>query len=487
MEFFSQNGKILWNGAPVSLKGINWFGFETGTNSVHALWANSLDNYVQILKNNGFNAIRVTMSAEVMLNLDTFKVNTANESLNPGFNSLTAGQLFDKLVAKCASAGILVMPNMHRMKASEDIAALWYTSEYPESRVIAAWQAVAKRYVNSPNVFAMDLKNEPHGTTSWGTGDASTDWAMACERIGNAILTVNPKVLIFVAGITESIWGDDVSKASWRPVKLSVANKVVYTPHMYKMWTFYKAGDSDSYWNSHFGSLASSGSGGAVVIGEYGYNHTDALDTTWANDFARYLNSIGATNAFYWCLNNNGSGSQGILDSDWSTVFASKMTVINKITPNPTNFLGGVPAPVPVPTPAPVPAPTPTPVPTPSPAPSPVPAPVPTPVPTPPAQQGAISVAMTKSSSWKDGTGLVFTQYNVVFTNKAATTVKNIGFTIDGVSVTQSFSITMSGLNFSFPSWLVQNGGLKPGQTLSWGYTCKGTTAGSVNVSSVST
>jgi len=47
------------------------------------------------------------------------------------------------------------------------------------------------RYLGSWNVFALDLKNEPHDTATWGDGNPRTDWKLAAERLGNAML-VNP-------------------------------------------------------------------------------------------------------------------------------------------------------------------------------------------------------------------------------------------------------------------------------------------------------
>ncbi|NBP58911.1 hypothetical protein EBU71_20670, partial [bacterium] len=197
MEVFAKNGKIYFNNNVLNIRGINWFGGEGDCYCPHALWAQNLDTYITVLKTHNFNAVRITLSAEVMLSLDTIQVSAVDASKNPGIDKYTAGKMLDLVVHKLKDAGILVMFNMHRMKPSEDISPLWYTTEYPESKVTQAWQNLAGRYKNSINVFAMDIKNEPHGQSTWG-GAASTDWAKACERIGNAIHKVNPKVLICV-------------------------------------------------------------------------------------------------------------------------------------------------------------------------------------------------------------------------------------------------------------------------------------------------
>lgn len=39
-----------------------------------------------------------------------------------------------------------------------------------------------------PDILHLDLKNEPHGLATWGTGDESTDWNTAAEKIGAHLL-----------------------------------------------------------------------------------------------------------------------------------------------------------------------------------------------------------------------------------------------------------------------------------------------------------
>ena len=51
-------------------------------------------------------------------------------------------------------------------------------------------------------MFAADIKNEPFQAT-WGTGTASTDFNMAAQRIGNAIVN-DTNWLIFVEGTANS-------------------------------------------------------------------------------------------------------------------------------------------------------------------------------------------------------------------------------------------------------------------------------------------
>lgn len=339
MEFFAVNGHICLGGNQVSLRGVNFFGPEGNGFCLDGLWAQPLTKLIDVLKENNFNFVRITLSIDLMLNMEV-PVNYI--SANPQYTNFTAGKLMDVVVEELAAAGIAVMMNLHQYGA-DHIAPLWYTQKYPEALVVKAWQNVAKRYINASNLFAVDLKNEPHGTATWG-GARSTDWASASERIGNAIHEINPKLLIFVAGITgydgqPGVWGDCVDGARKRPVVLKVPHKVVYSPHCYRHWNYVKLNgfDNKTYFDNCFGNLARDGKS-TVVIGEYGYDETSALDTQWVNELADYVLSLGMTSIAYWAFNFNANLNQNLLEEDWLTVKPDKMQLIAKIIPKPTAF-----------------------------------------------------------------------------------------------------------------------------------------------------
>src|SRR5581483_866358 len=114
--------------------------------------------------------------------------------------------------------------------------------------------------------------NEPRGAATWGSGDLTTDWQLAAERAGNAILAVNPYVLIFVQGIEHTgddwyWWGGNLLDAHDAPVHLNVPGRVVYAPHDYgpdvypQPW--FSASDFPNnlpaVWDTHWGYLAEDG------------------------------------------------------------------------------------------------------------------------------------------------------------------------------------------------------------------------------------
>ncbi len=332
--FTAKGGKIYNGDTEIKINGINWFGMNTSSYSVHSLWSTSLDEYVSILKRSGFNVVRLVLSAKAMLNLDTLMINSVSEALNPDLVGKTVGQHLDDLIDRLGKAGILVMLNLHRMTGegdnAEDIGPYWYSDEYPETKIIEAWVTIAKRYVAKDNVFAMDIKNEPHGA-SWGTNEAGTDFAAFCERVGNAIIEVNPRVLIGVAGVTKCVWSDNVGPAVRRPVRLNVDDKVFYTPHFYNVYRWWSNVDFRAYMDECVGDVVRAGM--PVIVGEWGYNENDESDMRWLADFTAYMNALGVSNCMYWALNENASENHGILAAGSANLKQFKIDVIQRLSP----------------------------------------------------------------------------------------------------------------------------------------------------------
>src|SRR5262249_44799964 len=159
--------------------------------------------------------------------------------LNPDLQGLTGLQIMDKIVDYAGQIGLRVILDHHRSEAGDGAEAngLWYTDAYPESRWIADWRMLAQRYAGNPTVIGADLHNEPHDPATWGDGSA-TDWRLAAERAGNAILGVNPNWLILAEGVQTTAagstwWGGNLSNAGTFPVRLDVPDRLVYSPHDY--------------------------------------------------------------------------------------------------------------------------------------------------------------------------------------------------------------------------------------------------------------
>lgn len=59
---------------------------------------------------------------------------------------------------------------------------LWYTDKVSEADVNRALSKVVGRYKRHWNFFAIDIKNEPHGDSSWGDSSPRTDFNHYAER-----------------------------------------------------------------------------------------------------------------------------------------------------------------------------------------------------------------------------------------------------------------------------------------------------------------
>jgi endoglucanase len=321
----------------VRLTGVSWFGFETSTYCPQGLWARSMPSMLDQMKSLGFNVIRVPYSTEMFDAGST--VNSIDYSLNPTLQGLTPIQILDQLVAGAQARGIKIILDRHTL-AADTQEPLWYTTQYPESRWISDWQMLANRYLGNDTVIGFDLHNEPHEPATWGDGNLSTDWRLAAERGGNAVLAVNPKLLIFVEGIDRGDyywWGGDLGLAGQYPVQLSVANQLVYSAHDYpnsvsaSPWfnaPNYPA-NLPGIWNEYWGYLVTQKIA-PVWLGEFGTADAVTSDQQWFSSMASYItaNQLSFT---YWCWNPNASDTGGILADDWQTVNANKMAVLTPL------------------------------------------------------------------------------------------------------------------------------------------------------------
>src|SRR6266487_778509 len=122
--------------------------------------------------------------------------------LNPDLKGLHGLALMDRIIQGARSRGLKIILDRHDPTA--DLRPqLWYTDQVPASRWIHDWVMLARHYRGNDTVIGADLANEPHGPATWGDGNPRTDWRLAAEQAGNAILAVNADWLIIVEGIEQ--------------------------------------------------------------------------------------------------------------------------------------------------------------------------------------------------------------------------------------------------------------------------------------------
>jgi endoglucanase len=187
-------------------------------------------------------------------------------------------------------------------------------------------------------VIGVDLRNEPHNATGggscWGCG-GPTDWALAAARGGNAVLAVNPNLLIFVEG-TDCYnndcdwWGGNLEGVLSNPVTLNVPGQLAYSAHDYgpnlsgQSWF----NDSTTYVSlignfTKFWGYVSLNGIAPVWIGEFGTDNNDAdvVNTVagsqgqWFSSLITFLQANPQLSWTYWAL--NGEDSYALLDPNY--------------------------------------------------------------------------------------------------------------------------------------------------------------------------
>jgi endoglucanase len=357
----SGNKIVDSTGATVRLTGINWFGMETDNKTFHGLWSsNPWRSQLDTMARLGYNTLRVPFSDDA---LKAGAVATGiNDFINPDLVGQSPLQILDKIIAYAGSKGMRVILDRHRPTAAGQ-TALWYTAAVPESTWITDWQALARRYAGNTTVIGADLHNEPHaeGTNPaatgacWGCGDTARDWRLAAERAGNAILSVQSNWLIFVEGVScpsgglSNVWDNDpsndedcgwwggnLSKAGDFPVRLSVANRVVYSPHEYATSVFHQTWfDDPSYpanmpaiWDHYWGYLVKQNIA-PIMMGEFGSTLQNPVDTVWLQNLLAYTGSgVNGMSFTYWSWNPNSGDTGGIALDDWTNINTTKQAIL---------------------------------------------------------------------------------------------------------------------------------------------------------------
>src|SRR5262249_18007737 len=150
----------------------------------------------------------------------------------------TSLTILDKLLDEAAAQGLYVI--LARHAPSQDVSQypLWATDETVDQQWIEDWSMLARKSADHPNLAGFDLHDEPGSGAPWGSGDPSTDWALAATRAANAVLNINPNLLVIVAGIEtvngQQYWpGGNLLGVRDHPVTPNQSGQLVYSAHDY--------------------------------------------------------------------------------------------------------------------------------------------------------------------------------------------------------------------------------------------------------------
>ncbi len=361
-QIVDKNGKEVW------LTGINWFGFNTGTQVFDGVWTRNMHDMFQEIADHGFNLLRVPLSVEIVLQWKSGKPDTKNPSVDKSHNPelldengdvLDSFGLWSIAVKWCKELGIKIMPDIHctATSANGHINNLWYDSDYSTEDWITALEWIADYYKNDDTIIALDLKNEPHGKADanppgakWDDSTDANNWKYAAEQAANRVLKKNPNLLILVEGIevypkeeydwtykTEE-WGTKISYyyfAWWGgnfrgvkdfPIDLgSHQSQLVYSPHDYgplvydQPWFhdgFTKDSVMEEYWEDNWFFICENKIA-PLLIGEWGGFLDGGPNEKWLT-ILRDLMIENHIHHTFWCFNQNSGDTGGLIMDNFS-------------------------------------------------------------------------------------------------------------------------------------------------------------------------
>lgn len=333
-------------GNPIRLMSANWYGFDQKEHVAGGLDHAPLETVVHEIKSMGFNSVRLPWANET-LERNPLIPDYAIRA-NPQFRAKRAMEVMDAVVNALSLAQIMVILDNHVSRADwcckdDDGNGLWYNAEYPESAWLADWMTIVRRYRKQPWVVGVDLRNELRSGAAWGGNNKKLDWHAAAERGGNAVLAVNPKLLVMVEGPQYST---DFTGAAELPVALTTPNRVVYSPHAYSLSgehapkSYYELQQG---FDQRAGFLLQAKPAIPLWIGEFGTCQTltpcdgDAKGN-WIRWFVRYVKEHPDLSWSYWALNGTQSSGYsrtydaaetfGLLSTDYQHIAAPRLLLL---------------------------------------------------------------------------------------------------------------------------------------------------------------
>lgn len=362
-KIVDKDGKQVW------LTGVNWFGYNTGTNIFDGIWNSDLNTSIQSIADHGFNLIRIPMSAELILQwkngqYPTANFNNATNYYLVGMNSL---EIFDYIIGQFRACGLKVMIDIHSAKTDSmgHMANMWYSGDITTEKYQEALVWLAERYAKDDTIIAYDLKNEPHGKpyeqdkAIWNDSKDKNNWKYIAEQTALKVLEKNPNVLIMVEG-TEiypidiktnsdysstndkdyyfNWWGGNLRGVADYPIDLGkYQNKLVYSPHDYGPTVYqqpwFKAGyNYDSLykdcWHDNWLYIHEDGTA-PLLIGEWG-GFMREPNLTWMTHMRTLIKNYNLHHTF-WCFNANSGDTGGLVLDDFKTWDEEKYNFVKEV------------------------------------------------------------------------------------------------------------------------------------------------------------
>lgn len=361
-KILDKDGKQVW------LTGVNWFGYNTGTNTFDGLWNSKLEPTVKAIADHGFNLIRVPFSAQLINQWAAGEYPKANfnQAYNAAMTSMNSLEIFEYFLSLAEANGIKVMIDIHSAEtdASGHNVNLWYTSKVSADQYYAALEWMADRYKNNDTIIAYDLKNEPHGKPNegnaaaiWNDSKQPNNWKYVAETAASKVLAKNPNVLIMVEGTeiypknnkgdyssTDSgdyyfnWWGGNLRAVKDFPIDLGkYQDKLVYSPHDYGPTVYKQPWFEGNYtydslmkdcWHDNWFYIYEDNTA-PLLIGEWG-GFMSEPNLTWMTHMRKLIQTYHLNHTF-WCLNANSGDTGGLLLDDFTTWDSTKYDFVKQV------------------------------------------------------------------------------------------------------------------------------------------------------------
>lgn len=340
-SWWVHDGTIHRGREAVRLRGVNWFGLETADRALHGTWfGRSVESFLAELKSLGFDSLRIPVSPQV-IHPGFAAAAWARDAYESGAAPTGLEQL-QRLLAATGDAGLSVLLDFHTCHPDSVGQNLPGRPDGCPDYTLETWRAdlaaLAALAENHPHVLGIDLCNEPYKLT-WA------EWKVMAEGGAEAVLTTNPRLLVFVEGVAEKsafggyypFWGGNLTEAALDPPNIP-ASRLVFSPHTYgpgiSAQTYFAAAsfpaNMPAIWDIHFGHLTPRY---ALAVGEFGGFYDDAHpgEVAWNEAFVTYLATLDRgqpASFFYWAMNPNSGDTGGLYELDWVTLVPRKLTLL---------------------------------------------------------------------------------------------------------------------------------------------------------------
>lgn len=334
------------------LRGINWHGMESlppGCPVPHGLWSQPLSWWLDKVQAEGFNAVRLPLSTEVMEDPDAFVIPPPCLGAEPRFagaTGLTPRTILPVLLDEAWKRGIAVLLDRHTTQG--EIQPYPWIDEWTPDRVCNAWTRILslEGVGTHPALMGIDLVNEPHGQC---TLQDAMHYYQKCVQVVERAQTGFDGVYLLAGvqwsqeGGMMSAWGGslrDLPLVTTAPNHFEVdPSRLVLTVHQYGPDV---RGMSQQDWGPNWVRARNDTpwQDVPVILGEWGgFLRPGSGDEEY---YTNMIEDLAPLDNFFWTLSPDSGDTGGLVFSDFSTVDGNKVRLINNLQPCPTR-LGPIP------------------------------------------------------------------------------------------------------------------------------------------------